>query len=229
MSNRFSKHCLLFQHTTPSASGRDNTSLHGRQGLHQRHSHRRVSLPQVAGCSLDANGSMLCNQTRSFGPLVALHQRFQTLALTRQLGASGSVLVGGAACRQLPMVSVVQSGRIACRCLVGGSLFRTCISIQLCVENTFGLRFRVVVQASVYSPLIKHIWNVVPCYIKNRFKHVWIVDPCLRTSIVSIPEFQTLDQGSMSVCKHLSSVTFDHTRLDWGTLLCTGFCLHPCF
>ena len=57
-----------------------------------------------------------------------------------------------------------------------GSLFRTRMSIQLCVQNIFGSWFRVGVQASVYSPSIKHIWTVVPC---------------LRTRIVSIPVFQT--------------------------------------
>ena len=55
-------------------------------------------------------------------------------------------------------------------CPVGGSLFGR--SIQLCVENTCGSWFRVAVQASVHSPWIEHIWNVVSCYIENRSKHV---------------------------------------------------------
>ena len=60
----------------------------------------------------------------------------------------------------------------------------------LCSKHVW-IMVRVGVQTSVYSPSIKHIWIVVPCCIKHRFKHVWIEDLCLRTRIVSISVFQT--------------------------------------
>ena len=84
-----------------------------------------------------------------------------------------------------------------------------------CVSTTFGLWFRVCVQASVYSPLIKHCWIVVPC--------------CVHAS-VSSPVFQTrLDYGSVSVYKHQSpALCFKHV---WFVVpcLCTRICLQPSF
>ena len=78
-------------------------------------------------------------------------------------------------------------------------------------SNTFGLWFCVCVQASVYSPLTKHVWNVDPCLrtrisfqhrVSNTFglwfrvwvqasascslvKHVWILVPCCVQASVS--------------------------------------------
>ena len=66
------------------------------------------------------------------------------------------------------------------------------------------------VQASVYSPLFKHVWIVVLCCIQASvssplIKHVWIVVPCCIQASVSSPVFQTrLDYGSVSVYKNLS-------------------------
>ena len=88
--------------------------------------------------------------------------------------------------------------------LVCGSLLRTRISIQLCVENTFGLWFRVGVQASVYSPLIKHVWIVVPCCIRASFQ-TCVDCGSLFANTHQSPAlcFKRLDYGSVSVYKHL--------------------------
>ena len=82
-------------------------------------------------------------------------------------------------------------------------------------SNTFGLWF--FVENKHQSP---------PCV--SNMSRLWILI-CVHAS-VSSPVFQTrLDYGSASVYKHLSPVPFDQTRLDWSSLLCTSFSLHPCF
>ena len=79
---------------------------------------------------------------------------------------------------------------------------RTRISILLCVSNTFGLWFRVCVQASVYSPLTKHVWIVDLVVYKHR------LHPVLQTR---------LECGSFCVHASVSSTVFQ-TRLDYGSV-----------
>ena len=118
-------------------------------------------------------------------------------------------------------------------CLDCGSLSAHTHQYPTLCSNTFGLRFCVCVQTSVYSPLTKHVglWFLVA--YKHRlhsmsharlecgsmfaythqfpalcFKHVWIMVPCLGTSICLLLPW---------------SNTFG-----FGSLLCTSISLHPC-
>ena len=96
-------------------------------------------------------------------------------------------------------------------------------------SNMFGLWFRVGVQASVYSPLIKQfgLWFLVVSSIVSNTCGLWIL-VCVHASSPSLC-FKRLDDGSVSVYKHLSPAPFDQTRLDWSSMLCTSISLHPCF
>ena len=96
-------------------------------------------------------------------------------------------------------------------CLDCGSLSAHTHQYPALCPNTFGLWFCVCVQASVYSPLTKHVWIVVPyCLqassppcVSNTFG-MWIL-VCVHAS-VSSTVFQTrLDYGFVSVCKHQST------------------------
>ena len=95
---------------------------------------------------------------------------------------------------------------------------RTRISFQHCVSNTFGLWFRVWVQASascflgqtrlVFGSLLCTSIRLHPCV-----KHDQIKVLCLRTCISPSPLFRMcLDCGSLSVHKHPSS-SLVQTRL----------------
>ena len=110
-------------------------------------------------------------------------------------------------CGSLLFTSI--SFHLVCQtCLDCGSLSAHTHQYPALCSNTFGLRFCVCVQTSVYSPLTKHVWIVVPCCLQASlhlvsqarlecgslfaythqfpalcFKHVWIMVPCLGTSI----------------------------------------------
>ena len=119
-------------------------------------------------------------------------------------------------------------------CLDCGSLSAHTHQYPALCSNTFGLRFCVCVQTSVYSPLTKHVWIVVPCCIQASvstlsFNHVWNVDPCLRTRI----SFQHCVSNTFGLWFRVwvqasASCFLGQTRLDFGSLLCTSISLHSC-
>ena len=102
---------------------------------------------------------------------------------------------------------------------------RTRISFQHCVSNTFGLWFRVWVQAFASCFLVKHVWMLVPCrvqtsvstHVSNAFGLRFLV--CVHAS-VTCPVFRMrLGCGSLSVRTHPSqpcSNTFDYGCLSVG-------------
>ena len=99
-------------------------------------------------------------------------------------------------------------------CLDCGSLSAHTHQYPALCSNTFGLRFCVCVQTSVYSPLTKHVWNV---------------DPCLRTRI----SFQHCVSNTYGLWFRVwvqasASCFLGQTRLDFGSLLCTCISLHSC-
>ena len=95
--------------------------------------------------------------------------------------------------------------------LDNGSLLFASISFHLVFQHALCCIY---LQLSVETYL-----ECFPCCIKKRFKHPWIVDPCLRTRIVSIPQFQTLDCGSVSVYMHLSPVHLCSNTVESGHLV----------
>ena len=119
-------------------------------------------------------------------------------------------------------------------CLDCGSLSAHTHQYPTLCSNTFGLRFCVRVQTSVYSPLTKHVWIVVPCCLQASapllcLKHVWNVDPCSRTRI----SFQHCVSNTYGLwfrvwAQASASCFLGQTRLDFGSLLCTSISLHPC-
>ena len=89
-------------------------------------------------------------------------------------------------------------------------------------------------QASVYSPLTKHVRNVVPCCLQtlsppcvsNTFGMCIFV--CVRAS-VSSTVFQT--RGIVVPCLGTSIcllLPWSNTFVFFGSLLCTNIRLHPC-
>ena len=57
--------------------------------------------------------------------------------------------------------------------VVGGSLSAHTHQYPACCSNTFGSRFCVGVQTSVYSPLTEHVWNVILVVCKHHFHFVF--------------------------------------------------------
>ena len=105
-------------------------------------------------------------------------------------------------------------------CLDCGSLSAHTHQYPALCSNTFGLRFCVCVQTSVYSPLTKHVWSVVACCLQasappcvSSTFGLWIL-VCVHAS-VSSSVFQTrMDYGSVSGYKHLPPASLiKHVRI----------------
>ena len=120
-------------------------------------------------------------------------------------------------------------------CLDCGSLSAHTHQYPTLCSNTFGLRFCVCVQTSVYSPfnqtrldcgslLLASIGSTpmsqarLECGSLFAFTHQF---PALCFKHV-------MDYGSVSGHKHLPPASLVKTRLDFGSLLCTSISLHPC-
>ena len=88
-------------------------------------------------------------------------------------------------------------------------------------------------QASVYSPVFKHVWSVVLCCIQAsvstlEIKHAKNVNLVAHAKVSSSVFRTLLDYGSVSVCKHQSYNPFDQNMFDCGTLLYTSIASNTC-